>query len=145
MIQIQFSNVSLTLGARQIFQNLQWEIQHDQKIGLIGPNGAGKSSLFKLITGEFNPEPGGRIIFAQGIRVGWLAQEPVLDAGQTAYESALAGNERYGQVVAELSKVEESLGCEDVYNHSKRLERALADQQRLLDEYASLGGESYPA
>ncbi len=49
MIQIQFSNVSLTLGARNIFSSIYWEIQRDQKIGLIGPNGAGKSSRFKRI------------------------------------------------------------------------------------------------
>ena len=47
MIAIQLANVKLVLGAHTLFQNLFWEIQHDQKIGLIGPNGAGKSSLFK--------------------------------------------------------------------------------------------------
>lgn len=144
MIQIQFSNVSLTLGARQIFQNLQWEIQHDQKIGLIGPNGAGKSSLFKLITGEYNSEPGGRIIFAQGIRVGWLAQEPVFDPDQTAFESALAGNPRYHEVLRQMEEVEASLGDERVYSSPTRLDKALTTQQYLLDEYANLGGDSYP-
>jgi ATPase subunit of ABC transporter with duplicated ATPase domains len=61
MISIQLSNVSLVLGARRIFENLSWEIKQNQKIGLIGPNGAGKSSIFKLILGEYRPEPGGRI------------------------------------------------------------------------------------
>ena len=56
MIQIQLSNVTLILGAKHIFENLNWEIQHGQKIGLIGPNGAGKSSLFKLITDEYSAE-----------------------------------------------------------------------------------------
>jgi ATP-binding cassette subfamily F protein 3 len=61
MIQIQLSNVTLVLGAKRIFENLSWEIQRGQKIGLIGPNGAGKSSLFKLITGEYSPELGGAV------------------------------------------------------------------------------------
>ncbi|MBE0696459.1 MAG: ATP-binding cassette domain-containing protein, partial [Anaerolineaceae bacterium] len=64
MIAIQFSNVSLILGARAIFRNLAWEIQDNQKIGLIGPNGAGKSSLLKLITGEYTAEPEGGIVKA---------------------------------------------------------------------------------
>ncbi|MBI3150642.1 MAG: ATP-binding cassette domain-containing protein, partial [Chloroflexi bacterium] len=55
MIQIQLSNITLVLGARRIFENLNWEIQRGQKIGLVGANGAGKSSLFKLIEGEHSP------------------------------------------------------------------------------------------
>ena len=84
MISISLSHVSLVLGARTIFSDLTWEIQHDQKIGLIGPNGAGKSSLFKLITSEFTPEPGGGVIRARGVTVGYLAQEPSIDPAQSA-------------------------------------------------------------
>jgi ATPase subunit of ABC transporter with duplicated ATPase domains len=59
MIRIRLSNVSLVLGARTIFKDLSWDIQDNQVIGLIGPNGAGKSSLFKLIAGDLDAEPGG--------------------------------------------------------------------------------------
>jgi ATP-binding cassette subfamily F protein 3 len=144
MIQIQFSNVSLVLGARAIFRGLNWEIQHDQKVGLIGPNGAGKSSLLKLIRGEYNPEPGGRVVFAQGIQTGYLAQEPDLDPVQTAYQAALDGNILYQQIADELERVETSLGDPQVYNHPNRLNRALERQQTLLDDYARMGGDSYP-
>ena len=41
MISISLSNITFVLGSRTIFRDLNWEIQHDQKIGLIGPNGAG--------------------------------------------------------------------------------------------------------
>ena len=68
MISITVSNATLILGAHVIFRDLNWEIQHDQKIGLIGPNGAGKSSLFKMITGEHAPEKGGTVIRAKGGR-----------------------------------------------------------------------------
>lgn len=59
MIEIILSKVKLVLCARVIFQELTWEIQNNHRIGLIGPNGAGKSSLFKLITGNYSPVPGG--------------------------------------------------------------------------------------
>ena len=58
MIQLQLSNLSLILGATHIFDDLSWEIQLGQKIGLIGANGAGKSSLYKLIIGEYEAEQG---------------------------------------------------------------------------------------
>ena len=65
MIQLQLANITLVLGAHRIFENLNWEIQNGQKIGLIGPNGVGKSSLFKLIEGEHSPEMGGSITRAR--------------------------------------------------------------------------------
>ncbi|HMZ06401.1 MAG TPA: ATP-binding cassette domain-containing protein, partial [Anaerolineales bacterium] len=79
MIQIQLSNITLVLGAKRIFENLNWEIQRGQRIGLIGANGAGKSSLFKLIEGEHSPELGGSITRARLITTGYLPQHPELD------------------------------------------------------------------
>ncbi len=144
MISISLSHVTLVLGARTIFSDLTWEVQHDQKIGLIGPNGAGKSSLFKLITGEFTPEPGGSVTRARGVSVGYLAQEPSLDPVRTAYAAALAGNPHYHQVRQDLQEVESSLADPAVYGNEKRLNRALERQQALLTDYLALGGDQYP-
>lgn len=144
MISIAISNATLVLGAKTIFRSLGWEIQHDQRIGLIGPNGAGKSSLFKMILGEYAPEPGGSIIRARGVTVGCLPQHPELDPAQTAFESALAGNPRYAEVRAQLLAAEERLGDPAVYGNSKALEKTLSFQEKLLEEYAAFGGDSYP-
>lgn len=144
MISISLSHVTLVLGARTIFSDLTWEVQHDQKIGLIGPNGAGKSSLFKLITGEFNPESGGSVTRARGVSVGYLAQEPSLDPVRTAYAAALAGNPHYHRVRQDLQEVESSLADPAVYVNEKRLNRALERQQALLTDYLALGGDQYP-
>lgn len=145
MIQIQLSNITLVLGARRIFENLNWEIQHGQKIGLIGANGAGKSSLFKLIEGEHSPEMGGTITRARLITTGYLSQQPELDSTLTAFEAALSGNPRVAEVHAELERVENSLGDPEVYGNEKKLQRALEQQHKLIDEFYSLGGDSYPA
>jgi len=145
MIQISISNATLILGAKAIFRSLGWEIQHDQRIGLIGPNGAGKSSLLKLITGEHSPEPGGNVIRLRGVTVGYLPQQPELEMSQTALQSALEGNPRLWQVLAELEDVESRLGLPAVYENPSTLEKVLAAQEKLLEEYASLGGDGYPA
>ena len=144
MIQIQLSNVTLVLGAKRIFENLDWEIQRGQKIGLIGANGAGKSSLFKLIEGEHSPELGGSITRARSLSTGYLPQQPELDLSLTAFAAALAGNPRVAEVHAELEQVESSLSDPEVYGHARRLQRALERQHQLIEEYDSLGGDSYP-
>ncbi len=152
MIQIQLSNITLVLGAKRIFENLNWEIQRGQRIGLIGANGAGKSSLFKLIEGEHAPELGGVITRARPstgsgqrlVTTGYLPQHPELDPTLTALDAALMGNPRVGEVYAELEKVESSLGDPEVYGDEKKLQRALERQHRLIEEYHALGGDSYP-
>ena len=144
MIQIQLSNVTLILGAKHIFENLNWEIQNGQKIGLIGPNGAGKSSLFKLILGEYSAELGGMVACARQLRTGYLPQQPELELVLTAFETALDGNPRVAEMKAELESVEASLGDPTVYGNEHKLQKALDRQAHLLDEYQSYGGDSYP-
>lgn len=145
MVQLQLANITLVLGAKRIFENLNWEIQHGQKIGLIGANGAGKSSLFKMIEGEHSPEMGGVITRARLITTGYLSQSPELDSSLTALDAALAGNPRVAEVHAELERVENSLGDPEVYGDERKLQRALEVQHKLVEEFHALGGDAYPA
>ena len=143
MISITVSNATLILGSHAIFRDLNWEVQHDQKIGLIGPNGAGKSSLFKLIIGEHSPEKGGAVIKAKGVTVGYLPQHPEFEPEKIAFALALEGNPRVAEIEKELQRIEEKLGAPEVYNNAKALERALDAQHKLLEEFESLGGMNY--
>ena len=145
MVQLQLANITLILGAKRIFENLNWEIQSGQKIGLVGANGAGKSSLFKMIEGEYSPEMGGAITRARLITTGYLSQQLELDLTLTAFEAALAGNPRVAEVHAELERVENSLGDSEVYGNERKLQQALELQHKLVEEYHALGGDSYPA
>jgi ATP-binding cassette subfamily F protein 3 len=145
MVQLQLANITLLLGAKRIFENLNWEIQNGQKIGLIGANGAGKSSLFKMIEGEYAPELGGAITRARQVTTGYLSQSPELDLTLTALDAALAGNPRVAEVHAALESVETSMGLPEVYGDERKLQQALEHQHRLVEEYHALGGDSYPA
>ncbi len=145
MISIQFAGVTLVLGARRIFENLNWSIQHDQKIGLIGANGSGKSSLLRLITGEYQAEPGGSVVRAHGVSLGYLPQNVELDPNQGAFEAVLAGQPRWAAVQAALAKVEQGMADPQVYERPSRLTHALEEQARLLEEWAGMGGDTYPA
>jgi len=143
MISITVSNATLILGSHVIFRDLNWEIQHDQKIGLIGPNGAGKSSLFKLITGEHASEKGGAVIKAKGVTIGYLPQQPEFELETIALALALEGNPRVAEIEAELNRIESKLGDHEVYGNARSLERALDAQHKLLEEYESHGGMNY--
>lgn len=143
MISVSLNNITLILGARCIFSSLNWEIQHDQKIGLIGANGAGKSSIFKLITGEYQAESGG-VVKARGIRVGYLPQQPEFAPEQTPYEIVLHSNPKYEDTQQALAALEASLADPAVYSDEKKLTRALERHMALLEAYQAMGGDQYP-
>tara|TARA_X000000950_G_scaffold284643_1_gene388241 strand:- start:27 stop:803 length:777 start_codon:yes stop_codon:yes gene_type:complete len=55
---IEFENVSLSYGNRQILENINFKINEGQIFGMLGPNGVGKSTIFNLITGLVYPGSG---------------------------------------------------------------------------------------
>ena len=55
---IEFENINLAYGNRQILENINFKINEGQIFGMLGPNGVGKSSIFNLITGLISPGSG---------------------------------------------------------------------------------------
>jgi ATP-binding cassette subfamily F protein 3 len=143
MITISLINTALILGAKTVFCSLDWEIQSGQIIGLVGPNGAGKSSIFKLITGEYDCEPGGRVSQATGLTIGYLPQHPEFNPSTPTFQLAFAGNPRVCQLEQLLVDLEVDLGEASVFSNKILLSRTLEKYEKTLDEYQSLGGASF--
>ena len=58
MPAVVFKNVALSFGERQILDNINFNINSGEILGILGPNGAGKSTMFNLITGLVKPNSG---------------------------------------------------------------------------------------
>lgn len=76
-------------GFRPLFTDLSFDLRAGARVGLVGPNGAGKSTLLRLLAGVEEPDAGSRSL-RRTARVGYVAQEDVFPAGQTAREVVLA-------------------------------------------------------
>ena len=68
-------------GGREVFKGITFSFLPDVKIGVLGPNGAGKSTLIHIMAGH-DKEFGGEAWAAEGVRVGYLWQEPFLEPDQ---------------------------------------------------------------
>ena len=77
-------------GPRPLFSELSFDIRAGERVGLIGPNGSGKSTLLRLLAGLEEPDQGTRAL-RRNARVGYVAQEDVFAAGQSALDVVLAG------------------------------------------------------
>ena len=71
-------------GGKKVFENIWLSFYPDAKIGVVGVNGSGKSTLLKIMAG-IDTEFGGEAKAADGIKRGYLEQEPHLDDSKTVW------------------------------------------------------------
>ncbi|MBU0632374.1 ABC-F family ATP-binding cassette domain-containing protein [bacterium] len=89
---IQLINISKSFTSQELFSNLNFKLNHGNKIGLVGRNGSGKSTLFKLILGEEMPDSG-EVVIPKGYKIGALKQHLVFSEPTLREEAALALSE----------------------------------------------------
>ncbi|MBM1220024.1 energy-dependent translational throttle protein EttA [Ponticoccus sp. SC2-23] len=77
-------------GGKKVFENIRLNFLPGVKIGVVGVNGAGKSSLLRIMAG-IDKDFTGEAWAAEGARVGYLPQEPVLDDDRTVRENVMDG------------------------------------------------------
>jgi sulfate-transporting ATPase len=134
-------------GGREVFKGITLSFLPGVKIGVLGVNGAGKSTLLKIMAG-IETEYGGEAWAADGVRVGYLAQEPALDAGATVGENVQAAfgplkaaldrfnaismefgepmdDDRMNVLLAEQAELQEKIDAEDGWELDRRIEIAL--------------------
>jgi sulfate-transporting ATPase len=89
---------------RTILKNISLNFFPGAKIGVLGLNGSGKSTLLKIMAGVEEPTDG-EVVRMPGINVGFLPQEPVLDAAKTVREEVEAARSDVAEAKAQLEAV----------------------------------------
>src|SRR6267142_2937490 len=131
--------VSKSYGARSLFDNLSFGLFEGDQAGLVGPNGSGKSTLLKILAGLLTPDTGSRALRG-GVRVGYVAQDPVFPPGGTVNAvvlEALAGveeDERPGRLALALGRAGFADGAADVGTLSGGWKKRLAIARELAAE-----------
>ena len=87
---LDIQNLSKRFGERVLFKDISFSIAEGQRVGLIAQNGTGKSTLLSLLTGDDTPDAG-TIIYRNGIRTGFLRQEPRFPKDATVLEACFSG------------------------------------------------------
>ena len=123
-------DVSRAYGTKVVLKNIGISYYYGAKIGVIGPNGSGKSSLFKILAGR-DTEFTGETHLAPGYSIGYLEQEPELEAGKTVREIVGEGVKEITDLLAEFDKVNEAFGDPDA--DFDKLGARQAELQEKLD------------
>ena len=105
-------HVSRAYGTKVVLKDISISYYLGAKIGVIGENGAGKSSLFKIFAG-IDKDYTGETRLLDGYTMGYLEQEPELEAGKTVKEIVMEGVKPITDLLAEFDKVNEAFGDPD--------------------------------
>jgi len=94
----------VTPNGKELIKNINLGMYLGAKIGILGANGAGKSTLMKILAGV-DKDFDGEIFLDDGIKVGYLPQEPPLDDGETVMENIEVGVAAVKADIDEYNKI----------------------------------------
>jgi ATP-binding cassette ChvD family protein len=143
-------------GNRKVLEGINLSFYPDAKIGVLGVNGSGKSTLLRIMAG-IDKEFTGEARAADGARVGYLEQEPQLDAALSVRENVMRGVaakkallDRYNEIAAnysdetadEMAKLQDQIDANNLWELDSQVDLAMDALRCPPDdaEVASLSG-----
>ena len=129
-------------GGKKVFENIRLHFLPDAKIGIVGVNGSGKSTLLRIMAGE-DHEIIGEAKAADGIKIGYLPQEPKLNPSMDVFHniaakcpekqmvdefnaiSAKLGEEYTDELMEQMTKLQEQIDAADAWDIDSKIDMAM--------------------
>jgi ATP-binding cassette subfamily F protein 3 len=125
---IQLSSAGKRFGPKILFENLDWLITPNDRIGVVGANGTGKSTLLKVLAGTESLDYG-TITATKGITAGYLPQDGLSLSGRTVFAECIS-------VFGELLQMEQEL--ERLTTRMSELDHLSPEYQQVADRFHEL-------
>lgn len=140
---MKIENLCMSFGTQTIFDNVSFQINNNDKVGIIGVNGAGKSTLFNILLGNITPDSG-TITLNTKINLGYLPQVIMDDASnkeETVFEYLLEGRP-IKKLKEELNSLYEIIANIQNEYELKRYYKKINHVSELLEYYDEYNAES---
>ena len=137
MAVVNVQNLKVDFGGKVLFENVSFDVNPGEFVGLIGANGTGKTTLFKVISGEVEPTEGGAFV-GRNVKVGYLEQHACHGSVRTVYDEALSVFEHLMNMERELEDIAAAIDA-DEGGRDKLIEM----QNRLNEQFQEQDGLTY--
>ena len=140
---LKIENLCMSFGTQTIFDNISFQINNNDKVGIIGVNGAGKSTLFNILLGNITPDAG-NITLNSKIKLGYLPQVIMDDASneeETVFEYLLEGRP-IKELKEELNSLYEIIARTQDEYELKKYYKKINCVSELLEYYDEYNAES---
>lgn len=138
---VELSHISKQYGDRKLIDDFSYIFLKNDRVGFIGPNGCGKTTLMKILTGLTEPDSG-QVVIGQTVKIGYYAQELVLDGRQeTEAPVGLALMDGQKRVIDYIRDTAEYVHTsEGLVSASAMLERFLFPPEKQYSPIGKLSG-----
>ena len=133
---INLTNISKSYGRQILFVETSFQLNPGEKVGLVGPNGSGKTTVFRLITGEEEPDEG-TVAVPRRTTIGYFRQDIGEMSGRSVLDETIAGCGRVGELHHELEELQAALADPE---RADQMEKILDRFGHVQDDYQGLGG-----
>ena len=137
MPALSVRNLTMTFIERNLFTDVSFDIENNDKVGFIGANGVGKTTLFKILNGEISPTSG-TVTFEKNTRVGYMEQHACNNPRIDVYNELLSVFDYLADMEKEISAV-----TNDIDNKNGDLNELVERQTQLIESFENLGGLTY--
>lgn len=141
MVIVEVKEIYKAYGAKILFTGASFRIGARDRIGLVGANGSGKSTIFRLLSGEEQPD-GGEVIIRRGMRIGYLPQESRPEEGKRLLEEVQDSAHDIVNLAEKMRLLEEEIAEE---RDARALEELVKAYGQMENDYAQKGGHSLTA
>ena len=140
---LALNKASLFFGGRAIFNEIGFQINPADRIGLVGRNGAGKSTLLKLIAGDYALD-GGSMSKAKEVRIGFLRQDLKMDMDKSIMDIARSAFDEITRINARIEEINKEFETRTDYE-SDSYSALIVEVSDLSERFGLLGGDSIDA
>lgn len=132
------SNINKTYITDVVLENISFNIEQGDKIGVIGLNGTGKTTLLNILAGEISKDEGD-IFVQKDIRIGYLKQHVNIESEMNVFDECLEVFQNLIQMEIDLRNLENQMSAGD----SNDLEYLMDEYGKLSDTFSQLNGYGY--
>ncbi len=137
MAIVSIQNLKVDFGGKVLFENVSFDVNQGDFVGLIGANGTGKTTLFKVIRGEIEPTDGGAFV-SKTTKIGYLEQHACQGSVRTVYDEALSIFEPLMEIERELEDIAVSIDA-----HLGNTDELIERQNKLHERFQEQEGLTY--
>jgi len=130
MNYLSVDRIAKSFGERVLFKELSFGLSKGDKVALIAQNGTGKSSMLEIIYGN-EPADEGIVVKRNGVRVGYLSQQPLFDEHFTINQVLEKSNSLFRGLLTEYENISNNVAGQNEKEHAKALEEITTKMEAL--------------